>query len=118
MARRMFNDREHAAAHQTFHGGAGKYGHDLSAFGIGAIADHFVSALPRHVENRNAVDVDAEVQEILGDQTRGEARGTKTIERSSVFAISSASKGLTRYRPCFCTSHHSTTVPCLMTACP
>ena len=48
-------------------------GNDAGIVCIGAIANHVMSAFDWHVEHRQAVDVDAHAQQIVCDQTRGEA---------------------------------------------
>jgi hypothetical protein len=66
----MFHDRQHAAVDQAFDQGASEIDHDGAIVRQRAIADHVIGAFDGHVQHRHAVDIDAELEEIVRDEAR------------------------------------------------
>ena len=64
----MLDDGQHAAGDQALGGGPAERRDFLDGLAVGAVADDVVGALLRHVEDWHAIDVDAEVQQVMGDQ--------------------------------------------------
>ena len=52
----------------TLGGGTAEHRHGERVPRVGAVADHVVRALDRHVEHRQAVDIDADGPEVLADE--------------------------------------------------
>jgi hypothetical protein len=69
MARHMLDHRQHAAGQTALHDGASERDHDLRIGGEGAVADNLMRALLRHIEYGQGVDRDAQVAELLRDQS-------------------------------------------------
>ena len=55
---------QHAACKQAFRRGSAHCRHDLRMLAIGAGADNVIGALDRNIEHRQAIDIDAELEEI------------------------------------------------------
>ena len=71
----MLHDRQHAARHQAFGGGAAHRGDDIRLLAVGALADDVAGAFDRHVEHGQAVGGDAVALEIEGVQAREQPDG-------------------------------------------
>src|SRR5579862_3936401 len=70
MTRNVFHDREDAAVHQTLDLGPGEIDDGDRIAREGAIADHAVGTFHRQIEDRYAVDIDADLGQVVGDQPR------------------------------------------------
>ena len=89
MAGNVLQDRQHAALLQPFGDGAGDR-RDLARLGaIGPVADHGIGAGDRHVRQRQAVDIDAEIDQVGRDQRGRSSRaavrpscGIDVVERA------------------------------------
>ena len=68
----VLQHRQDPAVEEAFANRAGKAGYALRIAAIRTIADHLIGAVHRDVENRKAVDGDADPCEIIGDQPRAE----------------------------------------------
>ena len=80
----VLEHRQHAALLQPGRDGAGDGGDLVGRGAIGAVADHGVGALDRDIGQRQAVDGNAEVDQIGGDQARRQPRGFKAKRRLDV----------------------------------
>ena len=56
----------------------------LGRVAIGAVADHGIGAARRHVRDRQAIDVDAERQQVAGDQAGAEPGGGEALGHVAV----------------------------------
>ena len=77
VAGQMLQHRQHAAIHQPRGDRAGKRGHLVGRIAIGTVTDDCVGAGHRHIGERQTVDIDADVEEIAGDQPAAQSRGRK-----------------------------------------
>ena len=68
----VLQHRQDPAVEEAFANRPGKAGGALRIGAIGTIADHLIGAVHRDIENRKAVDGDADPREIIGDQPRAE----------------------------------------------
>ncbi len=66
MARHMLHHRQHATGLQPLGRRPPHVGDDGGVEGIGAVADDIAATLHRHVQHRQAIDIDAEAAEIEG----------------------------------------------------
>ena len=94
VAGNVLHHRQHAAGHQPFRRGAAHRGDRLGILAVGARADHVAGALDRHVEHRQAIDVDAEAQEVEGVQPRHQPGGAQA--GLAVGAVERAERGARR----------------------
>ncbi len=70
VARHMLHHRQHPAGLQPLGRGTPHIGDGFRIAAIGAVADDAAAAFDRHVENRQAIDIDAEFEKIEGVQPR------------------------------------------------
>ena len=71
----VLEDRQHAALHEPGRDRRRDRRHLLGRVAVGAIPDHRVGAGDRDVRHRQAIHIDAEREQITGDQARPEPRG-------------------------------------------
>ncbi len=82
----MFHHRQDVAGKQPIRRGTAERGDDLSVIAIGPIADDRVAARHRDIEDRQAIDIDAERSEIIGHDPRREAHEPDLlVERQAAF---------------------------------
>ena len=72
MAGNVLDDRQHAALEQPLAHRSGKLRDATRLGSVGPVADHRIRPGNRQVEHRQAIDRDAELFEIVGDQPRAE----------------------------------------------
>ena len=81
VAGNVLHHREHAAIHEARGVGPGQ-GHDVfDVQAVGAVADDIMGALLGHVEDGEAIGCDADVNEVLGHEAAGMARGAEGGQR-------------------------------------
>ena len=78
VAGKMLQHRQHPAGQETRGHRAANRRHLLRAPTIGAIADHLIGSPHRQIRDRQTVDVDAQLIQVLGDETRAEAGRSET----------------------------------------
>ena len=64
----VLHDRQDTGVQHALGGGTAEHRHGERVPRVGAVADHVVCALDRHVEDRQAVDIDADGPEVLADE--------------------------------------------------
>ena len=68
----MFDDRQHAAVEQPLRRRAAEPRDLGRRAAIGAVADDIMGAVHRDVEHRQAIDIDPDLAQIMGDEPRAE----------------------------------------------
>lgn len=94
MPRNVFEHRQHAASKQTFRHGRGYRCYLFWRVAIGAIADHGIAIRGRDIGQRQAVHVDAEGMQVMGDQARTEFGRSKPV--GGLMTVKSAVHGAWR----------------------